>query len=153
MGQSCTLIVEMEVMAPCTYVGLALGVAPGGCISFGSLRFADIDGPAHVNGLLLGQAQRFRDQDFVADRLGWLWLNEENAALPYISMPDHGLTRAGPVIVDSNALACSIDAYLRANPRPEPSQRVFYVLANAFAQLSGSGPLPLEAKFGNLMRT
>ena len=36
------------------------------------------------------------------------------------------------VIVDSNALACRIDAYLRMNPKPEQSRWVFYVLANAF---------------------
>jgi hypothetical protein len=63
---------------------------------------------------------------------------------------DHGPTRTGPIIVNFDALACRIDAYLGANPEPELSRRVFYVLANAFAQLFGSGPLPLEAKFWNL---
>ena len=77
-------------MAPCTYVGLALGAAPGGRIRFESLEFADINGPAPVDGLLLGQALRFGDLDFVANRLGRLQLSEENAAPPHISTPDHG---------------------------------------------------------------
>ena len=59
-------------MAPCTYVGLALGAAPGGRIRFESLEFADINGPAPVDGLLPGQALRFGDLDFLADRLGRL---------------------------------------------------------------------------------
>ena len=46
------LIVKKEAMAPCTYVGLALGTAPGGRICFGSLEFTDINGPAPVDGLL-----------------------------------------------------------------------------------------------------
>ena len=50
--RSRTVVAEKEAMAPCTYVGLALGTAPGGCIRFGSLKFTDIDGPAPVNGLL-----------------------------------------------------------------------------------------------------
>ena len=57
-GQSRTLVGENEAMAPCTYVGLALGMALGGRICFGSLEFADIDGPAPVNSLLPGQALR-----------------------------------------------------------------------------------------------
>ena len=57
-------------MSPFTYVGLALGVALGGCVHFGSLKFADIDGPAPVNGLLRSQALHFRDLDFIVDRLG-----------------------------------------------------------------------------------
>jgi hypothetical protein len=57
-------------MAPYTYVRLALGMAPGGRIRFGSLEFTDIDGPATVNSLLLSQALCFRDLDFVADHLG-----------------------------------------------------------------------------------
>jgi len=83
----------------------------------------------------------------MADRLGRLRLIEENAAPPYISTPDHGLTQASPTIVESRVLACRIDAYLGANPEPELSRRVFYVLANAFTQLSEGGPLLLEAKF------
>ena len=59
-------------MAPYTYVGLALGMAPRSRIHFGSLEFSDIDGPAPVNGLLPGQALRFGDLDFLADRLGRL---------------------------------------------------------------------------------
>jgi hypothetical protein len=78
-------------MAPCTYVGLALGMAPGGCIRFGSLEFTKIDGLAPVNSLLLGQALRFGDLDFVTDHLGQLRLSKEKATMPYISMPDHGL--------------------------------------------------------------
>jgi hypothetical protein len=57
-------------MAPCTYVRLALGMAPDGRICFRSLEFTDIDGPAPVNSLLLGQALCFGDLDFVADHLG-----------------------------------------------------------------------------------
>jgi hypothetical protein len=78
-------------MAPCTYVGLALGAALGGRICFRSLEFSDIDRSTPVNGLLPGQALRFEDLDFVADRLGQLRLSEENVAPPHISMPDHGL--------------------------------------------------------------
>jgi hypothetical protein len=62
-------------------------------------------------------------------------------------MPDHGPTQAGGAIVDSSALASRIDAYLGATPKPELSRRVFYALANAFAQLFGDGPLPPEAEF------
>ena len=62
-------------------------------------------------------------------------------------MPDHRLTRAGPAIIDSDVLACQVDAYLGANPEPESSRHVFYVLANTFAQLSRGGPLSLEAEF------
>ena len=57
-------------MALCTYVGLALSVAPGGHICFGSLEFTDIDGLAPVNSLLPGQALRFGYLDFLADNLG-----------------------------------------------------------------------------------
>ena len=135
------------MIAPNTYVELALGVAPSGRICFGSLEFTDIDGPALVNGLLPSQALLFGDLDFMVDRLGQLRLNDENVAPPHISMPNHGPTRAGSAIVDSDALACRINAYLGANPEPELSRRIFYVLANAFAQLSGSGPLPPEAEF------
>jgi hypothetical protein len=71
-------------MALCTYIGLALGSAPGGRIHFENLKFTDIDGPAPVNGLLPGQALCFGDMDFVTDHLGQLWLSEENAALSYI---------------------------------------------------------------------
>ena len=62
-------------------------------------------------------------------------------------MPDHGLARASSAIVDSDVLACRIDAYFGGNPKPELSRRIFYVLANAFAQLSGCAPLPPEAEF------
>jgi hypothetical protein len=57
-------------MAPCTYIGLALGAALGGYIRFRSLEFADIDRPAPVNSLLPGQALRFGDLDFVDNHLG-----------------------------------------------------------------------------------
>ena len=134
-------------MAPYTHIGLALGVAPSGRIRFQSLEFADIDGPAPVNGLIPGQALRFGDLDFVADHLGQLRLSEENAAPLHISMPDHGPTQAGGTVIDSGALAFRINAYLRATLEPELSRRVFYVLANAFAQLSGGGPLPPKAEF------
>jgi hypothetical protein len=69
-GQSRTLIVKKEVMAPCTYVGLALSEAPSGHILFGSLKFVNIDGPAPVDSLIPGQALRFGDLDFVVDHLG-----------------------------------------------------------------------------------
>jgi hypothetical protein len=85
----------------------------------------------------------------MADHLAQLRLREENAASPYISMPDHGPARAGPTIVNSDMLACRIDVYLGVNPEPELSRRVFYVLVNAFAQLFESGPLPPEAKLWN----
>ena len=57
-------------MAPCIYVGLALGMTLGGRIHFESLEFTDIDGPATVDGFLPDQALRFRDLDLMADRLG-----------------------------------------------------------------------------------
>jgi hypothetical protein len=66
---------------------------------------------------------------------------------PHILTPDHGLARAGPTIVDFDALACKVDTYLKANPEPELSRCIFYVLANTFAQLSRIKPLPPEAKF------
>jgi hypothetical protein len=105
-------------MAPHTYIKLALGVALGGRIRFVSLELANIDGPALVNGLLSGQALRFEDLDFVTVRLGQLWLSEENATLLHISMPGHGPARTGPAIIDFDALACRIDAYLEPNPEP-----------------------------------
>jgi hypothetical protein len=37
---------------------------------FGSLEFADVEGPTLVNGLLPSQALRFGDLDFIADHLG-----------------------------------------------------------------------------------
>ena len=83
----------------------------------------------------------------MADHLSQLWLSEENVALPHILMPNHGPAQASPTIVDSNALACRIDAYLGANPELELSRRVFYMLANVFTQLSIGGPLLPEAKF------
>jgi hypothetical protein len=53
------------------------------------------------------------------------------------------------MIIDSDALACRIDVYLRANPEPKLSRRIFDVFVNAFAQLLESGLLPLEAEFWN----
>ena len=108
-------------MASCTHVGLALGAAPNGRSCFGSLELADFDGPPPVDSLLPGQALCFEDLDFIVDHTGQLCLNEGNAAPPHILMLDHGLSRAGPVIVDSDALACRIDAYLGANPELELS--------------------------------
>ena len=134
-------------MAPYTYVGLALDVAHGGRIHFESLEFADIDRPAPVNSLLPGQALCFRDLDFIADHLGQLRLSEENASPPHISMLDPKLAHAGPTIIDSDVLACRIDAYLGAYPESELCRCVFYVLAKAFTMLFGSRPLPLEAEF------
>jgi hypothetical protein len=109
-------------MAPCTHIRLAFGAAPGGRIRFGSLEFANIDGPAPVNGLILGQALLFGDLDFVVDRLGQLRLSEENEAPPHISMLDHRPAQARGAIVDSGALACRIHTYLRATrARAEPT--------------------------------
>ena len=118
-------------MAPCIYVELALGAAPDGRIHFESLEFANIDGPAPIDSLLLGQALCFGDIDFVADHMGQLRLSQGNAAPPHILTPDHRPTLAGPAITNPNTLACRIDAYLRANPEPEICRRVFYVLARA----------------------
>ena len=108
-------------MAPCTYVGRALGAAPSSRIHFGSLEFADIDRPTPVDGFLPGQALCFGDLDFVANRLGQQRLSEGNVAPPHIPTPDHGLGQPGPAIVNSDALACRIDAYLGTNPLPELS--------------------------------
>jgi hypothetical protein len=55
-------------MAPCTYVRLTLGAAPGSCIRFESLEFTDIDGPAPVDGLLPGQAIRSLERLEVVNR-------------------------------------------------------------------------------------
>jgi hypothetical protein len=134
-------------MAPCAYIRLALGVAPGGRIHFGSLEFTDTDRLAPKNSLLPSQALFFRDLDFVADHLGQPQLSEENVAPPHISTLDHVPAHAGPVVIDSDALACRIDAYLGANLERELGRCVFYVLANAFVQLSESRSLPPEAKF------
>ena len=87
------------------------------------------------------------DLYFIADHLGQLCLYKGNVAPPHIPTLDHGPARAGPVIVDSDTLAFRIGAYLGANPEPELSRHVFYVSVNAFAQLSRSGPLPLDAEF------
>jgi hypothetical protein len=67
-------------MAPCTYIGLALGAAPGDRIHFRSLEFTDIDGLVPINSLLPNQALCFGDLDFIAECLGQLWLSKENAA-------------------------------------------------------------------------
>jgi hypothetical protein len=109
------------VVAPYTYIRLALGAAPGGCIHFGSLEFTDINGPAPVHSLIPSQALRFRDLDFVADHLGQPWLSEENAAPSHILTLNHGVAYANPMIVDSDALACRIEAYLGVNPESELS--------------------------------
>jgi len=69
-GQSCTLLVKKEAMAPCTYVRLSHGVAPDGLICFGSLKFTNTNRPMPAFNLLPGQALRFRDLDFIADHLG-----------------------------------------------------------------------------------
>ena len=133
VGDSHALsIVEKEVMAPCTYIRLALGTAPGGRIHFGSLEFADDDGLAPVNSLLPSQALCFRDLDFVVDHLGQLRLGEGNAAPSHIPTPDHGPAHADTAIVDSNAHTCRIDAYFGMNPKPGLSRRIFYVLVNSF---------------------
>ena len=66
------MTIEKEAMAPCTYIGFALGAAPGGRIRFGCLEFANINGLAPIDGLLPGQTLRFGDLDFMADHLGQL---------------------------------------------------------------------------------
>ena len=71
-------------MAPYTYVGLALAAAPGGCIHFGSLEFADTDGPALIPSLVPGQALHFGDLDFIDNHLGQLCLRKGNVAPPHI---------------------------------------------------------------------
>jgi hypothetical protein len=48
-------------------------------------------------------------------------------------MLDHRPALADPTIIDSDALACNINAYLGANPEPELNRCIFYVLVNAFA--------------------
>ena len=136
-------------MAPSTYVRFALSVAPSGHIYFRSLEFIDINGLAPIDGLLPCQALRFEDLYFVVDCLGWLRLREENVAPPHISTPNHGPSQAGPMIINFDLLPCRVNAYLGAHPEPELSRCVFYMLANAFAWLSGGGPLPLEAVFWN----
>jgi hypothetical protein len=109
------------VVAPCTYIGLAFGAAPGDCIHFGSLEFTDINGLAPVLSLIPVQALHFRDPDFIADHQGQPRLSKENAALSHISTLNHGVACASPTIVDSDALACRIEAYLRVNPKSELS--------------------------------
>jgi hypothetical protein len=54
---------------------------------------------------------------------------------------------AGGAIVNSGTLACRIGTYLTVTPELELSRRVFYMLASAFAQLFGDGPLPPDDKF------
>ena len=78
------------MMAPCTSIGLALGMAPGGCIRLGNLEFTYADGPAPVHSLLPSQALCFLDLDFIANHLGQLCLYEGNAALSHILTLDHG---------------------------------------------------------------
>jgi hypothetical protein len=75
-------------MVPCTYVGRALGVAPGGCICFESLEFVDTDGPMPVFGFYLGQVLRLGDLDFMADHLGQLHLCEGTVPSPRMSTRD-----------------------------------------------------------------
>jgi hypothetical protein len=45
-------------------------MAPGDRICFGSLEFTDANGPTPAFSLLIGQALRFGDLDFIADHLG-----------------------------------------------------------------------------------
>jgi hypothetical protein len=100
-----------------------------------------------VLNFLPSQALRFEDLDFVDDHLGRLHLFEGDAAPPCTPSQNPRPTHGGPAIVDSDALACRIDTYLGINPEPEQSRRVFYVLANTFAQLSGGALMPPKAKF------
>ena len=57
-------------MAPRTLDGLAHGMASDDHIRLGNPEFTNIDGLAPVNSLLLGQALRSKDLDFIADHLG-----------------------------------------------------------------------------------
>jgi hypothetical protein len=134
-------------MAPCTNIRLALSVAPDSRIVFGSLEFTNANGPMPAFSLLHGQALCFGDLDFIANHLGQLHLHEGDTAPPHTPTPNLRPARVGPSIVDSNALARRIDAYLRTNTKPEQSWHIFYVLANAFTQLSWVRPMPLEAEF------
>ena len=124
-------------MAPCTYVRLALGAAPSGRIRFGSLEFIDVNGPTPAFSLLPDQAFRFGDLNFIADHIGRLHLRNGDAAPSYTPMLILRPAYISPTTIDSDALPCRIDAYLGTDPEPKQSQHMFYVLANAFAQLSG----------------
>jgi len=103
-------------MAPCSYIGLALGAALGGRIRFGSLEFADANGPTPASSLLPGQALHFEDLDFIAVHLRQLCLNERDTAPPHTPTLDHGPAHAGAAVVDPNALACRINTYHGTNP-------------------------------------
>ena len=120
-------------MAPSTCIRLALGVASGGRICFGSLEFIDANGPMPAFSLLPGQALRFWDLDFITDHLGQLHLYEGDAAPPHTPTLNLRTICVSPANVDSDVLACKIDTYLGTNPEPEQSRHVFYMLANAFA--------------------
>jgi hypothetical protein len=100
---------------------------------------------SHVLNFLPSHALRFGDLDFVANHR--LHLCEGDVALPCTPLQNPRPTHRGPVIVDSNALACRIDTYLGINPEPEQSWHVFYALANTFAQLSWGAPMPPEVEF------
>lgn len=134
-------------MAPCTYVGLALGAVPGGRICFRSLEFINANGPMSVLNFIPDQALHFRDLDFVADHLGQLHLHEGDVAPPCTPLQNPRSTHRGMLIIDSNALAHKINAYLRINPEPKHSRCVFYALANTFMQLSGGALMPPEVEF------
>ena len=88
-------------MAPCTNVGLALGVAPSGRIHFGSLEFIDFNGPMPALSLCPGQALCFGDLDFIADHLGQLHLHNRDAALPHTPLQNLMPTESPSLILDS----------------------------------------------------
>ena len=96
-------------MAPCIYIGLALGMAPGGRIHFRSLEFADANRPTLALNLIPVQALCFGDLDFIADHLGQLRLSKGDTAQPHTPMLNHGPAHASPATVDPDALACRID--------------------------------------------
>ena len=94
-------------MAPCTYVRHARGVAHDGCIRFGSLEFADANGPTPAFSLLPGDAVHW------GARLHSQPPRSMDTTPPHTPTLDLGPARIGPVIVDSNVLACRIDALPR----------------------------------------
>jgi hypothetical protein len=112
-------------MAPCTYVGLTLSVAPSRRIRFGSLEFNDIVGPVPTFNFYPVQALCFGDLDFVADHLGQLHLYEGD--VPPLQTPSLDTTPliGSPANIDPEAIASRINACLRSSPEPEQCRHAF----------------------------